>query len=268
LNQDISVERGKALPLFFYTAIFAAIAIVIQGMAVIFGYDPSMQVYKTGFGIGKVSGFVLIAEIIVFTVITIFVLKGKTKLKAIPPSSDTSAFLSAAVGCIIIVSSLILFFETKTKMGTIRTITTAMAVLSLPSGIFFILSSLNKKHEVLMSYLGYLPILWSMTCLFRVYFDVGAAINDPIRNLFQISFAAIMLALLYEHKIRIGKSGTMPLIIFSGISIILGFASVLSMTLLFIIPKTVTTGEILLSASELFICLDLLAKMYSELKDI
>ena len=269
MDKDTSNKTERALPLFFYTAVFAAIGIVVQGMAVVFGYDPVMQVYKLGSVIGKASGIVIFAEIIIFAVLSILMLRGKKMLTSLPEASDTSAFLSAAAGCVIIVSSFILFYEGRGYVGNVRTVTTAMTILSIPSGASFILPVLNnKKYNGLISYLGFFPIIWAATCLLRIYFDVGAAINDPIRILFQISFAAVMLALLFEQKVRVGKNGTKSLIIFSGIAIILGLPSVLSMTLLFIIPRTITAGEILLSASQLLICLDLFLKMYSELKEM
>lgn len=268
LDNNTSNKAEKALPLFFYTAIFAATAIVVQGMAVVFGYDPVMQVYKLGSVVGKASGFILFAEIVIFSLLSILMLRGKNKLVSLPDHSDVTAFLSAAAGCVIVASSFILFYESRRYFGNVHTVTSVMAILSIPAGASFILPILNKKSEGLISYFGFFPIIWASTCLLRIYFDVGAAINDPIRILFQVSFAAVMLALLFEQKVRIGKGGTIPLIIFSGVAIILGLASVLSMTLLFIIPKTVTAGEILLSTSQLLICLDLFVKMYSELKEL
>ena len=143
-----------------------------------------------------------------------------------------------------------------------------MAIFSVPTGIYFVLNALRKANDQTMTLLGFFPVLWAATCLLRIYFEVGAAVNDPIRILFQLSFVAVMLAFLFELRLRIKKDGTLPLIIFSGISIIVGLPAVVSMAILFIIPRTVTTGEILLSAAEFFICLDLLIKMYAELKEI
>ncbi len=268
LNKENTNRVGNALPLFFFAAIFAAIAICIQGIAVVLGYDPAMQVYKTNSILGTISAIVIFAEIVIFTLMTVMMLKGGKRLSALPQASDTSAFLSSAAGCMIIVSSVLLFFESQGYVGTASNVTLWMTIVSIPSGMYFILSTFKNKNEQLLSYLGFFPVIWTALCLLRIYFDVGAAINDPLRILFQLSFVAIILALLFELKVRVGKNGTIPLIIFSGIAIILGSASVLSMTILFIIPKTVSTGEILLSASEFLICLDLLVKMYSELKEI
>lgn len=268
MNKENTNRTGNALSLFFFAAIFAAIAICVQGMAVVFGYDPVMQVYKTNSILGTIAAIVIFAEIVIFALMAVLMLRGGKRLSALPTTSDTSAFLSSAAGCVIIISSVLLFLESKEYVGTARNVTLWMIILSIPSGLYFILSSLKNKNEQLLSYLGFFPVIWTAACLLRIYFDIGAAINDPIRILFQISFAAIMLALLFELRVRVGKNGTMPLIIFSGIAIILGSASVLSMTILFIIPKTISTGEILLSASEFIICLNMLVKMYSELKEI
>ena len=268
MNKDTSVKTGKALPLFFYTATFTAIGMFFQAMAVVFGYDPVMQVFKSESTIGTISCAILFAECIIYAILSIFLLKGNKQLPQNPLVSDASAFFSTVAGCVMIVSSVMLFIETGAVSENVRTITTTMTVLSIPAGISFILSSLNQSLNKILSYLGFFPVLWAATCLLRIYFDTGAAINDPIRILFQISFVVVMLALLFEQKVRVGKKGTLPLIIFSGIAVILGCAAVLSMTVLFFIPRTVTIGEVLLAASELLICLNFFVNMFSELKQI
>lgn len=259
---------GKGMPLYFFVLIFSAIAIVMQSITVLFGYDPVMQVYKHGNVLGTVSAVIIFLFVLVYSGMALVVVGNLKRLNSLPPSSSVNAFVSAAAGVFMAVTSLMTYIETRGVGGTVGTVSVFMLLLSIPAAAYFILSSLKNENKNLLCIFGFFPVLWAIFCLLRVYFEKGAAINDPVRVLFQISFAAVMLTLLLELRTRLGKKGTPAYVIMSGVSVIIGLPSVISMLLLFIIPRTLTVAELFLSITQLLLCLHVLIRLHTNLKNI
>lgn len=258
-------NKEKAESLIILTVIFTIIGMLAQCAAVLFGYDPTMCVYKYGSVLGDISAVLLFSMIVIISVITFRTMRSG-KAENSPVTDNLTAFLSAMSGASMIVSSAIVLFENVSIDTSLRTASAMLMGTSVLSGLYFILFAMSDKKSIATMILGFFPPIWGASCLLRIYFDDNSVINDPIRILFQVSVVAVMLALLYELRVRVGKNGRCAFVIASFISVILGFSSGLSMLLLYFITKTVTTGEMLLSVTEVIICLYLLARAYSFVK--
>ena len=257
---------GKGMPLYFLSIVFAVISVLLQALTVLFCYDPSMKVYKHGSALGPVSGVIIFIFVLAFSVMSIYVMGNLRKLKSLPPTSAVNAFISSSAGAFAFLSSVLMWIQSRGMGGNVSTVSAAMMVLSVPAAAYFILSSLKSTRQSLLYGFGFFPVLWSASCLLRVYFDTGVAINDPVRVLFQVSFAAIMLTLLFELRTRLGKKGMPVYVALSGVSVILGLPAAVSMLILFAIPKTVRAAERLLCITQLLLCFHILTRLHTNHK--
>ena len=257
---------GKGMPLYFFVLIFTVLAVLVQSLAVLFGYDASMNVYKHGSILGTASGITVFVLVAIYSALAFLVMRRLRGLKGLPPTSTVNAFISAAGGVFITLSSVVMWLQSRSVGGNVSNVSAMMMIFSIPAAAYFIMSALKGTRQGLLYGLGFFPVLWAVACLLRVYFDVGTAINDPIRVTFQVSFAAIMLSLLFELRTRLGKRGTTVYVIFSGIAVIIGLPSVVSMLILFVIPKTVSAAELLLCIAQLLLCLHILLRLHTNLK--
>jgi hypothetical protein len=190
------------------------------------------------------------------------------KLKLVPPTTTLTAFISASMGVVTVIASVAIYIQSRTSSSTEATMSALMAVMSVPTCAYYVLSAMKKENRPLLSILGFTPVLWTVLCLLRIYFEKGVAINDPVRVFFQLSFVAILLSVLLELKTRLGKRGTPYYVAAMGSAVIIGLPSAISMLLLFIIPRTVTVAELLLTVAQLLFTLYQLSRLHTSLKCI
>ncbi len=261
INNNDRAYFGSVLVSF--TAIFSVIAMAVQACAVLFGYDPVMQVYKLDSTIAAVSTAVLSVLSVLASVLSVFAVK-RAGIAVKAKDNVVIAVLSAMGGCAMILSSVLLFFENGKASGPLGSFTVALVLFSLPAGLYFILGT--QKEDKIAVVLSFFPTGWYAVCLMRLYFDTNAAINDPIRVLLQISFVFIMLALLFELRMRVKGSGGLAFALTSSLSAILGCASAISVFLLYFITKSVSSGEFFVSLASLITCFYLILKLNGYMK--
>jgi len=244
--------------------VFAVLAMLAQATAVMLGYDAAMRVYKLGNPIGMLTGWML-AVMACVHLSSFFTLKGDNEPSGweIPPCDQLTAFFAAVGGILTTLSSFFLAWETKQATGSLSTMSVLLVLASLPAAAYFVLTGLRMKEgEPILTSLGFFPVLWLAFCLMRCYFEEKAVINDPLRVLFQLSLVAVMLAFLGELKMRVGKKGARLFFGAAGVAVILGLSSVVSMVLLRVVVHRLSNGELLLTLSELALCLYLFLRVY------
>ncbi len=259
---------GAGLSLFI--GAFTVAALIFQTIAVLGSYEAHMHVYKNDSPLGLVSGIVIAVLAVILAVIAFFNARRSVYGEDnIPRMSGAEVVSSVMFGGFMLVSSFLLFFEMKNahvNTAMVKGITGVLVLVSIPSASYYILSALNLIGETAKKLLGICPTLWASVCLMRIYFDVGTAINDPVRILFQVSFVFIMLALLFEERIAVTGKGVVLFVVSASLSVLLGCSAAVSMLILFFTSTTVALGELLLAVCEIIACLYMLLRVSSYMK--
>lgn len=264
LDLDLSAVRftRRKQGYVMLTLVFAVIGMLAQTAAVMLGYDAALHVYKAGHPLGTFVGWGLAVMTVVL--LSSFVsLRRDTDAAGVMPCDNLTAFFASMGGGALIVASLLLAWETKEQSGTIATVTVLLAAASVPTGLYLILTAMSRDAgSNRLTALGFFPVIWLSLCLMRSYFESNSAINDPLRILYQLSLAAMMLAFLGELKLRVGKKGQPLFFAAAGASVLLGSVSALSMILIRLVVYRLSDGELLLSIAELILCFYFFLRLY------
>lgn len=258
---DCDKKKIMGASLIALCAVFAVIGAFVQALAVLFGYDASMQVFKRNSAISASATAVLVLFSAVLAALSIAASVKYDKTRPVRAGAFTS-FLSVCGGCVALLSSLALLCEIGTGGGMFAAITIFLAVTSIFAGEYMVLSAVDViKSERVLTVMSFFPPIWAASCLMRMYFETGSAINDPVRVLLQLSLVFVMLSLLFETKMKIKGNGFAAFAATATVSLILCCSASVSTSLLYLITKTVSEGELLLSLSGLIISLRLITRL-------
>ena len=279
--------KNLGIVLVSFTAIFAVIGMIFETMAILFGYDAHMRVFKLGSKIGAASVAALF--ILSIATVTLAICVGKlAKMRTKTRNSSFGDVISSIGGFAMAASSVMFLIESINRMnekikvaensgkelgaieelGILGILSIILVVLSLPVALYFLLGT--EKKDRLTTFLSFFPPIWNAACLVRLYFDSETAINDPVRILLQVTLVAVMLALMYDLKLRTMETGKIMFTVTASLATVLACSSFMSIMLLFVIVKVGSIARMLLSASLLLMSLYLLMRLngyYKPYKD-
>ncbi|MBQ8254438.1 MAG: hypothetical protein IJY94_02925 [Clostridia bacterium] len=245
-----------------FTAIFAVIGMIFETLAILFGYDANMRVFKLGSKVATASVAALF--ILSIATITLAICVGKLgKMKTRVPNSGLADVISTVGGFALAASSVLLLAESWgskiDEAGALRAFTVILVIVSIPTALYFVLGT--ERRDRLSTFLSFFPPLWNAACLIRLYFDSETAVNDPVRILLQITLVAVMLALMYELKLKVRGTGHIMLTVTAPVATVLSCASFTSIILLYLIVKVGSVANVLLSAGTLLLSLYLMTRL-------
>ncbi len=261
-----------------FTAIFSVIGMVFETLAILSGYDPNMRVFKLGSKIATASVAALF--ILSIATVTLAICVGKLgRMRTIVPNSGAADIVSAVGGFMTAASAVLFLVESmngmneKIKdaesvgkelgafeaMGALGIFSIILVLISVPAALSFFLGMGNKSK--LTTALAFFPPIWNAACLIRMYFDSQTAINDPVRILQQITLVSVMLALMYELKLRVKGTGKIMFTVTASLATVLSCSSFVSTLLLFVIVKVESVANMLLASGTLLISLYLLMRL-------
>ena len=236
------------------TFCLAALATALQTCAVLLDYDPAMSVYRSLSGLGVIVGWLLFVFVLMAGS-SLFLLPKKMGRTPLSPCGSGLALAAAISGAATVGASLVVAADAASMKGSIAGVSLVMAVTAFPAGVYLILTALCRRGgDKPLAIFGFFPVIWASLGLIRIYFDRTSAINDPVKTLLQVSYAAIMLYFLAELRTRVGKGGGRLRFACGAISLILGGASSVSMIALSLCGVPVQRGELLLAVTELLLC--------------
>ncbi len=262
-KRNINNNLGPGLIAF--TVILSVIGMIFETAAILFGYDPTMRVFKLGSKIASASVAALF--ILSIAMISIAICVGKLgKMRAKTSNSGLADVLSSIGGFAMAASSVFFLVESWNATGPLKIFTIILVLVSAPTALYFFLGTENNDTKTTV--LSFFPPIWNATCLVRLYFDSETAINDPVRILLQITLVTVMLALMYELKLHIKGTGKLMFTVTASLATILACSSFASVMILFVIVKVGSAADVLLSAGTLLISLYLLMRLngYYKLK--
>ena len=231
------------------TLILSVIAMMFESVAIVLGYDKVMRVFKLQSKVATVSVVALFVLSIAMGTLAICV----GKIAKMRPKAQNSAATDTVgiVGGLSLAVSSVLFLVDSLKVAdasALKFFTILLVVISVPTALSYIVGVEKTK---LSTFLAFFPPLWNATCLVRLYFDAGTAINDPVRILLQITLVAVMLALMYELKLRVYGTGKIMFTMTATIATVLSSASFAAILLLSVLLKVETTANLLLAVGTL-----------------
>lgn len=256
-----------------FTAILAVIGMIFETVAILFGYDPVMRVFKLRSSVASASVAALF--IISIAMISIAICVGKLgKMRSKAPGNGLSDTVSTVGGFALAAFSTVLLVQTfkkwaemeQFKLSPLDMFTVILFAVSIPTALYFFLGT--AKGDKRTTFLAFFPPIWNAMCLVRLYFDAETAINDPVRILLQITLVTVMLALMYELKLRVKGTGKVMFTVTASLSTVLACSSFMSVMLLFVIVKVGTVADMLLSMGTLFVSLYLLMRLSAYYKPI
>ncbi len=251
-------NRNLGPVLISFTAIFSVIGMIFETCAILFGYDANMRVFKLGSKIAPASVAALFILSIAAVSLAICVGKlGKMRTKA--SNSGLSDIVSSVGGFAMAASSVMFLVESWKETGPLKLFTVILVLLSVPTALYFFLGT--DKNDRFTTVLSFFPPIWNAVCLVRLYFDSETAINDPVRILLQVTLVSVMLALMYELKLRVKETGKLMFTVTVPLATVLSCASFMSVILLFVIVRVGSIANVLLSAGSLLMSLYLLMRL-------
>ena len=257
--------KNLGVVLVSFTAIFAVIGMIFETVAILFGYDANMRVFKLGSKVGTASVAALF--ILSIATVTLAICTGKlAKMRTRTRNSSFGDVIASVGGFAMAASSVMFLIESWNSTGALKVFTVILVVLSVPVALYFLLGT--EKRDRLTTFLSFFPPIWNAACLVRLYFDSETAINDPVRILLQVTLVAVMLALMYDLKLRTMETGKIMFTVTASLATVLACSSFMSIMLLFVIVKVGSIARILLSASLLLMSLYLLLRLNGYYKPI
>lgn len=249
------------------TAVTAIVAALAHTAVLLFSYDSSLGVYiYNGYSpVMFIAGTVIGLAAVIIAAVS--VPSGACGIERVPVCGTAEAFFAAMAGAAIFAYSVMNCIATIIEIirnlppnssisviiSAILSNTTAvlwiiMTLLSIPTAAYLIISAVTKTEEKpALTALGFFPVLWTAVCLLRIYFDRTSAINNPVKIFSQMALAAVMLFLLSELRIRVGKPVMRVYLAFSGAAAMLGFSYSVSLIAAYLSGVGGLSGDVLLA---------------------
>lgn len=150
---------------------------------------------------------VVTAMIVMFAVTSVlcvtagFAMFRKVSVTAIPDNTFFISFATTFAGLLMICSGVM----TAIKYGlsillSENLLPLAIVVLSVISGVYFILFRFNEKTLTVRMWLSFAPVLWALCLVMQIYFDTERTINDPIKSLMLLLCGAHLVFLCEDIR--------------------------------------------------------------------
>ncbi len=211
--------------LLILTPMLVLAATVTETLVLMFGFDEKMGVYAAGNPFGTITACVIALTAVLLTVLSMTI-KEKNELAelGVKPCNAGGIFFAAVSGGLIPAYSAIMLLNELISLqkGSVRAslgelfarllktpsgvVTFVLLLVSIPTAVYFITSALFRQEKVgSLTLFGFFPVIWFAACLMRQYFDRTSALNDPTKIFAQMSLVALMMFMLMEIRVRVGK---------------------------------------------------------------
>jgi len=197
------------------------------------------------------------------------VILGKKIYITQPAPSSVSLFAGLFCGFLMFASVVLYLMDTPMDQIFENYVAFASIVLALISFVYFVLGITSQKvGYTVKTLLCFAVILWAMSSLFGLYFDISLTINNPSKVLEQLALVTVTLYFLYECRFFIEKQRPALYLAIGFISsVLLGVSVLPNLIALFFFGLDVTTG-FYTQISELGIFVYILFRTASNIKNI
>ena len=197
------MDRSYTMPrlCFTTTAVLALLGVALRTVCLLCFYDADPGYFVEGFlpSLSNVLYFIAVAVGIIGALLV-----PKNTLPSelhIPQRAPLAVLLGIALAVFTIIS---LFFCFPARRSDIMLAPTLLGLLA--STYYFLSASRNGRYPDWLSFLGYLPVFWSIGSVAETYFDPYTTMNSPVKLALQMGFLGFMLVALAELRFRVGRS--------------------------------------------------------------
>lgn len=186
----------------------AVLGVVTRIISTMLFTEKGTGVYVRGSILPNVLGYMLAAAILFLTVFAI--LKKKDfSARCIQEQGRVETFVSAVLGFMFLAVALLLMLSMMSQryFGSFELIMTITGIFSSVYYLARIFSREMKAHT--SAILSMVPIIWTMTTLIEVYFDMSILITSPARKFQQLALIAFAIFLLAEARMELGFENTL-----------------------------------------------------------
>lgn len=255
-----SSERIYAIAAFAAAAVFAAIRIIVTFLFT----EKYTGVYLRGSIFPQIFQCLLAVAVIFFIVFPcVKKMKKCFESRTLPANSKVTVFTSAVLGFMFLASSLLLLFTMVSQMrfGIADTI---LAITGIFSSAYYLSRIFSRGCRAEgTALLSMVPIVWALTVLIDVYFDMSILITSPNRIFSQLALLAFSVFLLAETRMALHFDNTLLYAPASAVSTILLAVSAIPNLLC---PHILSVGDSdrpIIYAVELAACIYSASKLYA-----
>ncbi|MBE6718213.1 MAG: hypothetical protein E7574_03010 [Ruminococcaceae bacterium] len=213
--------------------LYVVLTVIISAVATFFQYivknnyiDESVDLYKTGVVTPEAFGIFMVIAVL-FMLTPAFIMRMDALPKKLKYGSFLTSFMSILCAFLVAFTAF-MFFMSKSEvahLGSTQMIVYklrfACSVIAFPTAIYYLTVSFTwKKNNDVISWLSFLPILWTLIYLMSVYFDHSVLINSPLRIVQQTALILLMVYQLFETRSHIGNSKPIVYFILTNLTIL------------------------------------------------
>ena len=185
----------------------ALVSLVGRLLPVLFFTDEKFGVYSKGSLFPQVFGYFVAVICIGLAIWGAFSKKDFSGRKA-PASTPFTVFTTAVLGFIMLAFVAILIFS-RVNNGPCSTFEIILIISALFSGIYYLsLIFSRKSNPNMFAIISMSPIVWGVTSLIELYFDMTVLISSPSRIWVQLAFLSFMVFTLAETRFNIYYEST------------------------------------------------------------
>lgn len=196
------MERSYIMPRLCFILTFALtlFSVVLRSLCMVFYFDVDPGYFTADL-------MPVLSNVLYFVAITIaLVCVSLTPKDSL--SSELHTRLRAPVAIILglslaaftVISFIVCFPSRQSKLMI------APTLLGLFAAIYFLLSAKrNGRYPDRLSFLGYLPVLWSIGAIGEIYFDNYTTMNSPIKTSLLFALLGFMFIMLAELRFRVNQ---------------------------------------------------------------
>ena len=189
---------------FLIAAAVSTVGVTLRSACMLTQFDAAIGYFNLGLLSIAESAFTALA-VIAAVVGTFFFPKDALPVAPRTPYRPIAAYvlgiaLSAFAVCL---AADILTADAQTATDTAKI---SLTVLASPAAAYFLVTA--RRHGCYrdaLVFLGFFPIFWSISAVAVIYSDVFVAMNSPIKTSIQMGLLGLMLVILAELRLRLGK---------------------------------------------------------------
>lgn len=196
------MDRSYTMPrlCFILTTALTLLCVALRSICMLFFFDADPGYFTEGL-LPTLCDLSYVAVVIVSVVCCCLIPKSSLPTELHTRMRAPVALLPGLALAAFTVVSLIVCLPARTS-----NIVIAPALLGLPAAAYYFVSARrNGRYPDRLSFLGYLPVLWSVAAVAEVYFDNYTTMNSPIKISLQFAFLGLMFISLAELRFRVGR---------------------------------------------------------------
>ena len=196
------MEKRRNLPriCLLLTAALTLLGVALRSVCMLGCFDTDIGYFAEG-PLPLLSNVLYFAAVLIPTVCMAITPKDVLPTELHTPGRAPAAILLGLSLAVFTIISLLICFPAR-KSNTML----ASSLLGLLASTYYFLSARRDgRYPDWLSFLGFLPAIWSIAAVADTYFDQYTTMNSPVKIALQMGFIGFMMISLAELRFRVGK---------------------------------------------------------------